>query len=234
VTLFFQIFYQLVYPGGYRHQGLLIVFLVTLYWLVAAGRGGRWPEGWRRSDRILGMVSKAGGLLFALLLALQLPLSFNHVSAAAAGIPYSRANDLAETLRREQLGDAILMGDPDVMLEPLPYYVGNPIWLHREQKFGKVVRFTAEARLDVRLDDLLADAQSLAARTGKPVVIVLRHRLDPEAPARWVPEPYVGRFITDPDQVRRFLASTRLLASFGPAISDETYDLYLLTPGSGG
>jgi hypothetical protein len=231
VLLFFQLFYQLVYPGGYRHQGLLIAFLLTLYWLVAARRGGRWPGSDAGGDRAAMLVGRVGMALFATLLALQLPQSLRHLAAAVQGVPYSRAGDLAELLAREQLGEAVLIADPDVVLEPLPYFADNPIWLHREQKFGRFVRFTAHARLDIRLDDILGEARRLAAETSRPVVIVLRHRLDPDAPPRTVPEPYVGSFTTDPDQVRRFLAATRRLAAFEPAITDETYEVYLLTGG---
>ena len=173
-------------------------------------------------------------MTFALLLALQLAVSLRYLSAASNGIPYSRAGDLAQLLEREQLQDAVLIADPDVLLEPLHYHVDNPIWLHREQRFGKVVRFTANARIDVRLDDILGEARRLAAQTRRPAVIVLRHGIDPDAPPSSSPEPYVGRFITDADQVRRFLAATRRLASFGPAMTDETYEVYLLTGGAGG
>lgn len=229
MMLFFQLFYQLVYPGSYRHQGLLLVFMLTLYWLVAAGRGGRWPERWTGLQRTLRPVAATGIILFELLLALQLVQSFHHLAMTARGVPYSRAADLAELLEREGLTDAVLIADPDVMLEPLPYQAGNPVYFHREAKFGGVVLFTARARLDIRLDDILAEARRLSAETGRPVVIVMQHRLDPNAPPRIVPEPYVGSFITDPDQVRRFLGATRRLASFGPAMTDETYDVYLLT-----
>jgi hypothetical protein len=236
VTLFFQLFFQLVYDGSYRHEGLLVVFLLTLHWLVAMGRGGAWPAAWReRTDQALGRIAKAGGAMFALLLALQLGMSLRHLSAAANGVPYSRAGDLAALLEREGLTDAVLIADPDVLLEPLPYHADNPIWLHREQRFGQVVRFTAQnVRIDIRLDDILADARKLASRTGRPAVIVLRHGLDPHAPPRAVPEPYVGRFLTDPDQVRRFIAATSRLASFERALTDETYEVYLLTGQAGG
>jgi hypothetical protein len=236
VTLFFQLFYQLVYPGSYRHHGLLIVFLLTLYWLVSAGRGGRWPAAWRaRAAPLLGRVPAVGGIMFALLLALQLPVSAARLSTTSNAIPNSRAADLAALLDREGLNDAVLMADTDVLLEPVPYYADNPIWLQREQRFGQVVRFTAKnVRADFRLDDLLADANKLNAQTRRPVVIVLRHGMDPNGPPRSLPAPYFGHFITDPDQVRRFMAATRRLASFGPAMSDESYEVYLLTGAAGG
>ena len=36
-----SVLFQIVYPGGYRHQGLFVVFLMTLYWIVLASGGTR-------------------------------------------------------------------------------------------------------------------------------------------------------------------------------------------------
>lgn len=231
VLIFFKLFYLLVYPGGYRHQGLLLVFLVTLYWLVAAGHGGAWPERWGLVRRVGDIGARIGQFALIALLALQIPMSSRHVEAAVRGVPYSRVHDLADLLEREGLTDATVMSQPDVFAEPLPYYADNPIWLLREQKYGAVVRFTNDARLEMRLDDILADARRIAGETGKPVVILLKYRIGGNAPPRRYAEGYLGHFSTDPDQERRFLAATRLLAQFGPAITDESYDVYLLTGG---
>jgi hypothetical protein len=40
-------------------------------------------------------------------------------------------------------------------------------------------------------------------------------------------------FAVTPEQVARLQAETRLLASFGPALNDETYDVYLLAGPTG-
>lgn len=229
VMLFFKLFFLLVYPGGYRHQGLLIMFMVTLYWLLAAGRGGRWPEAMPTLRRIADRVARIGPILLTLLLALQLQHSVRHAAAALQDVPYSRIRDLAELLEREGLTDATVLGHPDVMVEALPYYADNPVYLLRNQRYGYVVHFTRNARLDLSLDEILSDARRIAGETGRPVVIALRPKPDPTQPARSIPEGYLGTFHTDPEQDRRFLASTRLLARFGPAITDESYDVYLLT-----
>jgi hypothetical protein len=226
VFLIFELFLRLVYLGSYRHHGLLIMFFVTLYWLVAAGRGGQWRGG--LDGRFWRGLATAGGAAFSLLLALQLSNSMLWTRAAVAGVPESRVRDLAQLLDREGLGDAILVAVPDILLEPLPYYADNPIYLLREQRFGSVVRFTRDARLHLDLDIVLAEARALNERFGRPVVIVLHHRLDPAEPAYRVQEQYAGSFTSTPQSVARFLASTRRLASFEPATSDESYDVYLL------
>jgi hypothetical protein len=225
VLLLFTLLFQLVYPGGYRHQSLFVIYLVTMYWLVARGRGGRWPESWRglESPRL----RAAGAGFFTLLLAFQLPASAALLAAEARNIPASRARDLAELLRREKLLDATLLAEPDVVLEPMPYYVPNPIYLLRDQRYGNVVRFTRNARTELDLGQLLEDARAIQERTGKPVVIVVQHRLDPNESLS-LREVYVWTFRASSEQVRRFLLATRRIGSFAPARSDESYDVYLL------
>lgn len=223
--LTFQLFFQLVYPGTYRHEALLLIFFVTLYWLVARGRGGTWPDGFvSGGGRLVGV----GAACFAALLALQVPVSLRHIRAEAAGIPYSRSRDLAMLLTTQRLGHAILMAEPDEVLEAIPYYTANPIYLLREQRFGRVKRFTRAARLQLSLGEILDDAERLGARWRRPVVLVIRHQLDTMHP-RSTPAPYIGAFTTTPEQVARFAAATRRLATFAPAMGDESYDVFLLT-----
>lgn len=229
VLLSFELFFVLIYPGGYRHQALLIVYLVAMYWLTALGRGGRWPARLRvRETRLLGGAVTVGGWCFVALLALQTPNSAGLASLHAAGVPESRVIDLVTMLDRERLNDAILIGEPSVLLEPVPYYRANPIYLIREQRFGHVVRFSRLARNDFTLDGLLSEAQALRARWRRPVVIVLQHELDPAAPPILDERTYGQTFAVDSGQIRRFLAATRLLARFAPASSDESYNVYLL------
>lgn len=223
----FELFFQLVYPGGYRHQALILVYLIAMYWLVARGHGGRWPERWGLQGRF-DRIASAGRWMFVLLLAIQVVKSADPLSREAQGRPHSRARDLGALLERERLRHAILIADPDVLLEPMPYYAPNPIYLMREQRFGSVPLFTRRARVDLDLDDYLADARALRARTGRPVVILMMHRLDPARPAFRLREVYAWDFSADPAQVRRFQAATRRLASFPPAVTDESYDVYLL------
>lgn len=229
VILSFELFFVLIYPGGYRHQALLLIYLVAMYWLVALGRGGRWPERLRvRQTPLLRAAIAAGGWCFVALLALQIPNSVSLASMHAAGVPESRIIDLVALLERERLTDAILVAEPAVLLEPLPYYTSNPIYLMRERRFGQVVRFTRLARNDFSPDDVLAAARALRERYRRPVVIVMQHRLDPAAPPLLDQRTYGQTFAIDPGQVRRFLAATRLLARFPPASSDENYDVYVL------
>jgi hypothetical protein len=225
----FELFFQLIYPGYYRHEALFLVYFVILYWLVAEGRGGRWPQGWRVEAR-LGRVADIGTILFLGLLAIQVLSGAGLLAADLSGIPYSRSRDLAALLKREHLDDALVIADPDMFLEPLSYYAPNPIYLMRTQSFSRVVPFTRHARLDLSLDDYLRDARALQARSGKPVVILFQRRIGPRTPAFRIREVHIWSFSGTPEQVGRFQAATRRLARFGLAITDESYDVYLLNP----
>jgi hypothetical protein len=225
----FELFFQLIYPGYYRHEALLLVYFVTLYWLVAEGRGGAWPESWRVEAR-LGRITGIGTALFLALLALQVVTGAGLVAADLGGIPYSRSRDLADLLKREHLTDAILIADPDVLLEPLSYYTPNPIYLMRRQRFNRVVRFTGQVRRELSVDDYLRGARILQARTGRPVVILFQRHIDEATRPFHILEVYIWSFSGTPEQVRRFQTATRRIARFAPAITDESYDVYLLNP----
>lgn len=225
--LAFELFFQLVYPGYYRHQALYLSYIVAMYWLVARGRGGRWPERWRVEERFA-RAARIGETLFLLLLALQVATTLSLLAADLAGYPYSRARDLVAFLHKERLESSVLIVEPDMFAEAIPYYLPTiPIYQLRSQRFGTIVRFTRAARSEINPDDCLAAARRLRAATGRPVVIAIQHRLRTDRPERWK---YLSSwyFSTTPDQVRRFQAATRRIADFGPTVSDETYEVYLL------
>ncbi len=163
-----KLFFYFVYQSYYRHEILYVLFLLSLFWMTAKGAGGTWPQKrWMEVDLL-------GRLSFFLLLVASAMALMTPVNEKLAGIPYSSSADVAKLLQRRDLAGAIVMGDPDTMLEPLPYYVQNPIWMLRQQRFGKVVRLTGDARRRLTLDDVLADAQQLHRKTGRPIVFLCR------------------------------------------------------------
>ena len=218
------LFMQLVYLGSYRHTALFLVYLVTLYWLVARGRGGEWPA---RIAAGLGRIARVSAISLTALLALQLPLSFTLLRLEAAGIPDSRSYDLSRLIHDQGLTDSPIIANADVIMEPLPYYAPNPLWLLRENKFGKVVRFTRSARDQIDLNVLLEEAEKLHRVSAKPVIILMQYRLDPGMTQPTVREGFGGTFAMPADQVDRFLGLTRRIARFDPANTNESYDVYL-------
>jgi hypothetical protein len=225
----FSMFFVLVYPGGYRHQALWLIFLISMYWLTASKSTRKEPVLPARLNTLILPFSKIGSMLFALLMLVQVLTSIRQVANAARnGPPLSRSHDLgALVAKRPDLQQAIIIADPDFLVEPLSYYISNRTYLMREQRFGSVVHFTRNARLQLSLDDVLANARRLRLETGKPVMILLMQRLDPSLPPQVYGEGYNWQLFTTPAQVRSFQASTRLIERFGPASSDESFDAYI-------
>lgn len=223
-------FFHFVYPGEYRHQALAVVFLVTLYWLVAEGHGGRWPTGRAALIRpgTQAAIKRIGQGALLALLATQAAIGIGLVGAVANGLVFSRSGDLAALLARDHLERAVVMAHPDVLIEPLSYYSPNPTWLIRAKRWGRVAPFTKATASQLDLAQILVTARALHAHTHRPVVIVLQTQLDPAARAQVLPQGYLGSFAITPTQVRAFLGATRRLARFGPAQTDERYDVYQL------
>jgi hypothetical protein len=171
-----------------------------------------------------------GSALMVLLVALQVP-RFDPGSFARAAFdptPLSRAREFgAFVAARSNLQDAIIIADPDFLLETLPYYIHNRTYLIRERRFGNVVHFTTKAWPSIDLDDILATARTLRAESGKPILILLHQQLDSSQPQTYNEGGY-WKLLTTPEQVRDFFTSTRFLARFAPALTDESFDVYLL------
>lgn len=217
-----KLFFYFVYFSYYRHEVLFLIFLVSLFWMVAYGAGGAWRhKHWHDHAQLIGTV------LFISLLVLQSGRLLNPVQMQISGVPFSRSADVGKLLERPELSRAIVMGDPDTMLEPMAYYApDHPIWFLRQQRFGRVVRLAKDARHQLSLADILADAERLHRETGRPVVFLSHVKLQDKHPGSYIMMFY-DKTLLRPEDVQRFVASTRLLARLRPSMGDESYDVYV-------
>jgi hypothetical protein len=120
------------------------------------------------------------------------------------------------------------MGEPDYLIEALPYYVSNPTYLPRENRFGRTVLFTRQSHLDIGLADILAQAQRLNADYKRPVVILLADSLDHASGETVRLRSYAWTFRYTGNDVAAFLRATRKLATLRGSTTVEDYDMYLL------
>ena len=217
-----KLFFYLVYFSSYRHEILFVVFLLSIYWMIAKGAGGTWRERrWYKHAQFAGLG------VFLILLLVQTGRLLNPVHMELKGIPESQAADVAKLLKRPELSGAIVMGDPDTMLEPLPYYTDNPIWLLRQQRFGHVVPLSTKARHELSMADVLGDAERLHRLTGRPVVFLSHLQLQDRREERFPHMIFRDATTLRPQEVMRFLSSTQLIAKLWGAGSDEEYDVYV-------
>ena len=225
-----SVLFKFVYPGSYRHEALWLSFLIGCYWIATVKPSPADPPIPSGLRRLLLPVSTLGWTLFVVLVAIQVPIGCANVAGALRdGPPLSRSRDLGVLIRRRpDLRDAVLIAEPDYLLESLPYYMSNPTYLMREQRFGNVVTWTRKARLQLSLGDVLANARSLRSETNRPVLILMAHPLDPGERARVFREGYAWTFVAAPREARDFLAATQLIERFPKALVDESFDVYLL------
>ena len=228
-----SVLFQVVYKGDYRHQGLFVVFLLTLYWIVLA-RAGKGD-----GQRLRGKMARVG-----LSIGLPIILSILVVTGAKkiyvdVRRPMSASQDFGAFLRNHtEYAHAVLVAEPDFYVESVRYYVDNPIFILREQRFGDTIRFVRSAQLDLTLAELLRGAWDVHLRTQRPVLIVLGHldELDPGAvqTKERQTKSYLFKrtFSWSADEVADLRACTKLLQPFDDHVAeDERYRVYeLLSP----
>ena len=227
----FSCFFRFIYPGSYRHEVLWLVFLISMYWVCCSDEKQVVQKISNTKNSLLTVNTvKATGYVFLMcLMVMQVELAlFKTIPRVVSGLPESRSRDLGLFIdSKPELKDAIIIAEEDYMLESLPYYINNPTYLMREQKFSRITFFTKKARLNLTLDDILITANNLKTDLAKPVVVLLSHKLNSAAP-QVIKEGYNWTLTTTPDQVQHFLKATSFMANFGPTDSGESYDVYLL------
>jgi hypothetical protein len=138
-----------------------------------------------------------------------------------------------------EYANAILVGEPDFILESLPYYAANPLFIARERRFGRVVHFVRSSEPNLTLGDLLRACRDVQARMGRPCLLVLDH-VDAwgstPATSGMVPSgsPRFGRtFSWSPGDIRDLNECARPLARFvDNVLGDERYVVYQLVRGA--
>jgi hypothetical protein len=223
----FSLLFNIIYGGQFRHQALWLVFLISLYWIAFQEEKINESFDSTKTRPMINVISKSGYLLLMALLAWQV-ISFVRLISIKQLQPESRSKDLGLLISKNpDLQDAIIIADPDVLLEPLSFYVKNRTYLMRERRFGNVAIFTKNADLQLSLNDILSYARKLRTEFGKPVVILLHHRLEVSKPEQIIKEGYNWELSITPEQVKTFQASTRFIKRLDPTSSDESYDVYI-------
>lgn len=218
-------FFSIGYAGVLRHQGLVFIFIITIYWIVLREFSHRQVSG-----RLLGSIFKS--VVYVILPAIFLI----HIAGSFQKIHRDLTQDMSSSKAfgkfikdNSQFGDAIIIGEPDMRLESLPYYVSNRIYVPREGRFQNFVRLTSRNRQELSLGELLETARSLKVKEKKPVIIALGHfdLLNQNPPySRY--ESYNKKFSWTEQELHDFNDSTTKLVEFKQDVENERYEVYLL------
>jgi hypothetical protein len=198
---------------------LWLIFVLTLYWLAEARSD---PPRWPRATVPLRRLS----------LNIVLPLVFFYhcVHGAHAIIndwrhPYSSSRQLGALLTsRDDLRQAVVISEPEFMLDSLPYYLHNRLYLLRVSRYGNAASWSRHQNLNLSLGEILSTARRLRSETGSPIVILMRPSLDrSQGDLHYV---YGYRFTWNEAELARLRRETTHLASLHGAATDENYDVY--------
>ncbi len=216
------VFFRVVYSGWYRHQGLYLVFLVFLYWLFIESTRVRPVEG-------VGRLLFRGGLIAVLvLIVVDVSKAPRFIRADITG-ERSASRAFGKFLNESSTyRDAVILPEPGFIVEALPYYAGNAIYLPREGRFGTTVSWT-DSRYTLSLSELLSAAHEVRARSGTDVLIVLgamNTNLDRAGKKTYL---YGEVFSWSAAEVREFRESTTPVAEFSAFDGDESYLVFALT-----
>jgi hypothetical protein len=223
IVIFNFVAIAFIYPQT-RHQGVLFGFIMTLYWITLHGI---------QTKEKSGIFNHAKVVYYSMLFALLLPFIVhqiqinNHIVREEARVEKSSAMALGKYINtNKQLEQAIIVGSPEYMLEPIAYYSQNKIYLAQEKCFREFVKFSKEYDKTSNLMALEETAEDLNARYNVPILIVLGYFGIEEG--RTIPTIYRGNFNTN--DIEKFKEKTVKLAEFNNALGDEKYQVFLYLP----
>ena len=224
----FDLFSALIYAPYTRHKGLAYIMIVVALWLDAQLPVRQVPSYLRG---LCQAVSPLVAACIPLMFAIQANAGYEAVKLDR-NVRLSGVKWLAHVIEAHpEYQRAIVLGEPDLRIEALSYYVDNPIYQVRDHRFGRKVNFSQGSQAELTLDQLLETARELHAKQHQPVIMVLGPALSPSGPFVSV-HTFIKVFRYDPPMLSRFQAATQKLASIrnniAQIIDPEEFDAYVL------
>jgi hypothetical protein len=220
----FGVLFQLIYPASARHQGVFVVFLFFLYWLLLDSRSASAPQ--KAKSELPFQIGLNVGLSLILLgsvISLKDTLwrDINEASSSSAALGRFLNNS-------PEFQNAIIVPEPDYLIDALLYYADNQIYYPREDRFGTFVSWTTDSRTQLSLAELLLQAKNLQKEENLPVLIVLGFRQIYANSSAKIDFSYNKTFSWDSAERSDFFNATELAAAFTSAYGDENYTVFRL------
>lgn len=219
-VLGFEVLFRNVYSGALRHEGVILFLLFSIGWLaiVRAREKGTDTLAPRRIAIALLPLFAFQTLAFPVLIQRYWRYRESNSKAYAAFIK-----------SHPQYTTAILMSEPDYMMEPMPYYLSNPVFMPRQREFAYRVYFdTGQKRQSkLSLTQLAGIADSVSCVYKAPVLLAISDRNFETSPTGFDTPQYKGTvFYWSGPEWRKFQAAAPLVASFPRATTDEIYGVH--------
>jgi len=223
------VFFSIGYSGSLRHQGVVFVFTLYCYWVTSSfSLPGKEKKG--RRSRYSKPYAGIATALFSVILAGQAVGAVRKIHCDLTREMSSSKAFGRYLTEHPKLSSAIIMAEPDLRIESLPYYAANSIYLPREDVFRRYVRLTSENRRKLTLGKLLKTAVRLRKEGERDVLIALGHF----GLAEQTEKPYVrteayGRIFTwTAEELAVFLSAAEKIVEFKSDVTNERYEIYRL------
>ncbi len=138
------LFSNLVYPldDSYNHQGFLWIIIILCLWISYSKEA----EGAEPSKNIVTrwcpkIIDHASVHGFTVLLILHLAFGLYALKREVVA-DFSSSLKFARLLQTPAYKNAIVLAEPGYLLESVPYYVDNLLYIYRESRFADYTQFT--------------------------------------------------------------------------------------------
>jgi hypothetical protein len=226
-VVFMGTFFSSFYQDALRHQGITVIFAICLYWIVNQQITNHTKN---RLKQALNFMHKLS--VYIILSAIFVVHIFGAAYIISTDISKERSSSKAFgrfIAAHPEYHDAIIMGEPDYLLESLPYYASNRIYIPREQRFGNITSFTSASKAQMSLGELLSIARQVKNSKGVNVLIVMGHLDLFNRQEYKISYPFSKTFTWSPEELAAFKSQTTKVAEFNKAVAgDENYEIYLL------
>jgi hypothetical protein len=220
----YGILFNIFSPGYYRHEAYFLYAATVFYWIAH-------KVPWQWSHPLTHLLHRLA--LYGALPILMISGSFIGIYWIKKDLQgsYCAAAEIKTFIRKNpSLQEAIIVADPWYLAEAFSYYLPNPIFIPRENRFAQSPSWSNQQVIQkLNLSDILAAAQKLLSEKNKPILIALRDptwEKTPEGQTTYV----LGRSLHWTESERQaLLAHTTPLARFYKSLHDfEWCTLYLL------
>ncbi len=226
VVIFNYVGGAIIYPK-LRHQGVLLGFIMTSYWIAKAILQNKKDLSYHRARSTV---------YHAVLIVIFVPFMIHNVGHTKHAFIEESSVDKSSALAlgryieaNAQLQQCIIIGEPDYALQTIAYYSDNPLYLAREKKFAPYVKYSKAYQTPFSLSELLETAKDLKKTHNVPIMIVLGFFGISEEQSQTRNVYYRGTFDMSGEDVRSFKEQTLKLAEFNNSLGDEDYQLFLYT-----
>lgn len=224
-TVLLGTFFSVVYMGFLRHEGIVLIFAISLYWIVSEQLRSQARIEQRKTFNLLNKISV--NFVLSAVLAIQLLLSATSIKADIVN-EMSSSKGFGKFLKTSPyFREALIVGEPDYLLESLSYYASNRIYIPREGKWRNHVMFTRANKERLSLGELLNVARQIRYYERKPVLIALGH-FDLDMTGGEIAYSYNKIFSWSSAELADFRNGTVKVTEFKSAETDENYEIYLL------